>query len=695
MTRGARVFLLHLLLAGGAAAQTTPLAPELKAENTSFDLATGDAVLTGHPRIEYGSTLLLADELRYSRSKNLATATGHVSITAEDRRLLADRGTYNFVTGQLTLVHVRAGEPPLHFTADSAEGTKDNLSLTNATVVYGEPAAFSPVLRADSLDWIHGLRLTGHNVRLGFGDFRFFPLPRIDQDIKEPFISHVTAHAGYRGSLGAIALLGLHLPVAPGWKLGGDLGIFTNRGVMLGPSGEYRRKSGENEAAGAFRSGFILDHGDRLTDLLGRPIPKERGLFEWNHRQRLGQRLTLSGQLYWWKDSEIVRDFYAAEFKHRQQPDSWLEAVYAGDNYQLSAFARLQPNDFHVVRERLPEIRFDLMPLSIGGGFYERFHASFAALRDDPPGGGPGLRSDRLDAYYALSRPLTAGDWLSITPMAGGRATYYARTNPGSGRDNYTRWLGELGVDAELHASGTFDYHNQLWGINGLRHLLTPRISYRYVPEIERGAAYIPPIDRRIFSTSLDPIGLGAIRNIDDLHGTEVLRVGLDNTLQTRDGTFGSRDLLAFQFAADARLRRKSGERLWSDIHAALELTPAPWLRFDLRQRFSARTFALREVTGDLAITDGEAWALRASTQYLQHQIEEYALEGQLRLNETWRAQARLRYDAKQCRWNEQIYGLTQNLGNVWRIRYEISWQQGGRRESPFGFSLGLNLLRF
>src|SRR5690606_8673441 len=131
--------------------------------------------------------------------------------------------------------------------------------------------------------------------------------------------------------------------------------------------------------------------------------------------------------------------------------------------------------------------------------------ASAVRLRDDPPAGGATLRSDRLDAYYAATRSFTPREWLSIAPIAGGRLTHYSRAT--GGRSDYTRALGELGVDAELRFNGTFDYRNERWDNDGLRHLVTPRVSYRYIPDATKGTRYIPAIDRRVFATYLEPLG--------------------------------------------------------------------------------------------------------------------------------------------------------------------------------------------
>ena len=96
------------------------------------------------------------------------------------------------------------------------------------------------------------------------------------------------------------------------------------------------------------------------------------------HRQRAGEHFTLDGEFNYWSESEILRDFRPRAFFPVQAPDTFVEANYTGQNYFLSLFARFQPNSFQRVQERLPELRFDLLPLTVGNGFVERFSASAA-----------------------------------------------------------------------------------------------------------------------------------------------------------------------------------------------------------------------------------------------------------------------------------------------------------------------------
>ena len=282
-------------------------------------------------------------------------------------------------------------------------------------------------------------------------------------------------------------------------------------------------------------------------------MPRDRSFVTWEQRETYGEHFTLNGEFNYWSDSEVLRDFRHREFDRVQQPDSFVEAAYTGDNYSLSAFGRFHPNRYYRVQERLPELRFDVFPVASPLGFYSRLNASAAVLQSDAFGTDPRLRTTRFDAYYGLERPIAATPWVTFNPVAGGRVTHY--TDALGGKDQYTRTIGEVGFDARLLASGVFDVKNAIWEIVGLRHLVEPKLSYRYAPEAAHGRAYIPPIDEHVFSTYLQPLSIADSRNLDDLTALNTARFSLNNTLQTRDAKYGSRNLArSAQLASKGRV---------------------------------------------------------------------------------------------------------------------------------------------
>lgn len=696
--RPLRLFLLLLLLVALRLSAALPSSSkiELTAPRQDYDLQSNDAVFSGGAYFRYGEAVLTADEIRYNTGSQIATAEGHAVLTMGSRRLLADKITYHVDTGSYTVENLRAGEFPAYLQGATAEGTKETLTIHQAVLTLREPGRWAPSLAATTLTYQPGQRLRAERARIGVAGAKPIALPNFDRPIADPFWSLLSFNVGFSSQLGAFVEVGARVPLTRGFNLGGDLSLYTKRGALLGPSGDYLLQAGtEQETSGSFHSGYIHDTGNRLTDILNHPIGKDRGYFSWEHRQKLSANLTLDGQLNYWRDSEVLRDFKPALFYNTQTPDSYLEATYTGDNYHVALFSRVQPNSYHQVQERLPELRFDLLPYALPGGFYQRLQASAAWLREDLPDSATTLKSQRLDAYYSLSRPIKPRDWFDFTPLVGGRLTHYQQTNPGAAHPTYDRWLGEIGADARLRASAVYEYKNERWHIDGLRHVVSPRVSYRYIPGATDGAAYIPAIDRSRFTTYLPPLGLGDIRNLDDLRPLHTLRVALDNTLQTRDPVYGSRDLAVFNVANDFRFERLAGERELSETHVELGIMPVRWLQFDLYETFSPQDRAQKYLSTGVTVRDGEAWTLRLGAHHLRNDIEAYYTEGLLRLNEAYSVFARIEYDARRERFNSQRYGLYQNIDNTWRILYAVEFSNGPRRESNFGFHVGVEMLRF
>lgn len=690
--RPALAFVFGLALCGRAAVAPNIEADDVQATQTNAGIVI---VAKGSARVAGEDLLLKADEIRYNQETTTATATGNVTFTRGEARLLADRLVYTQRDGSFRAENIRLGSHPYFAEGATAEGTASEITVRQARVSYGEPGPWQPTITADTIVIAPGQRIRTETASAGLGRIQFFPFPKFQHDFKHPFAGAVSLGGGFRRSLGVFADIGVLVPVSRHARLGADLGIYTQRGLMIGPAAAYSAPDSPEPLRGELHSGFINDHGDKKTDLLGRPVPEERAFLDWKHQQVVAPGLTLNAQANWWKDSEVVRDFRPRDFFPVQEPDTFIESVYTGANYFISAFSRLQPNRFHRVQERLPEIRFDLLPVALGNGVYQQFNASAAVLREDPVLTGTQLRSNRLDAYYAVMRPFAPREWLAFTPLAGGRVTHYANTEGTVRAGDYTRTLGELGADLVLRTSGTFDYRNPQWKIDGLRHLLTPRLSYRYLPQADRGRSRIPQVDREVFSTYLQPLGLGAARNLDDLHATNTLRLSLDNTLQTRDPVLGSRDLVVFNVANDFRFRRRPGERDVSEIHTELALLPARWLQIDVYQSFAPRNLTLREFNAGVTVRDGTLWSLRFANNFLRRQIEDYSIEGRLRLTERFEALTRLHYDARRRRFNEQTYGIAQNLGNTWLVSYNVSLYSGRSRESSFGFNVRVDALGF
>ena len=64
--------------------------------------------------------------------------------------------------------------------------------------------------------------------------------------------------------------------------------------------------------------------------------------------------------------------------------------------------------------------------------------------------------------------------------------------------EDYTRLIGEIGVDAEAFGHAAWDYANPVWGINGLRHTIKGVVQYRYIPEAQNGVGKLASIEKQL-----------------------------------------------------------------------------------------------------------------------------------------------------------------------------------------------------
>jgi LPS-assembly protein len=530
--------------------------------------------------------------------------------------------------------------------------------------------------------------------------------------------------AGQKDNIGTFLRTTVHYTgFGRGFEPGLLLDGYAKAGVLVGPALNYnttgrRPEAGaaeaffnESPAKGSLQGAWIKDNSNRGTDNYGNPIDPHRGFFIWNHKQDVrthaaaAQHLEVSASINYWSDTSVLRDFRREEFDAVQRPDSFVELVLPQDGYYASAFARLRPNDFSNVQQRLPEVRLDIPRRELARtGTYHHLNLAFAYLyeRTSPEYdiAGIEIESPRFDAYYGVERPLKLGDWLAFTPLAGVRATTYFSpldTTGANQSDPFTRVLPQLGFDLHLLASGRWEYRNEFWEVNGLRHRLRPVVQYRWIPAADKDAERIPAVDRYTFIPAPPPMDLEQKRYADDLWEQQVLRLGLENVLQTRDPGYGSRDLAWANFYQDFRDTARPGERARSAFYTQLGFAPAPWIDINLFNRLDTYNWASREISATLSLHDGDRWRCWFGAQYTTDisETNQYFWGLEYRLDSNYSLRCQWRFDSEASTLTEQYYALRQRLGNTWIMEYHLGHRRDARRDNGFNFGLNLRMTAF
>ena len=661
----------------------------------TIDLKTGEAVARDHARMTAPPWSLTADEIRVNYKTREARAIGNVVLMRPGLRVLAESALYRDATRELEVIDYRFGRPPVHVTGGRAHGTAEVMHFDDVTITYGEPNRLAPRATASRLTvYREDERMEAHMLRAGFGVVPVFAMTGLRRGIDFPRLEW-DSRAGLDSTLGLHVGASAYAPLRPEFRPGLNLDLYSKRGVLIGPGMRYGADRAPHHVAGATDAVWIHDSGDTGVDRLGQRIDDDRYFWTWQHHAHADdRRWSLNGQLALWSDSAVVRDFRDDLFHRDQEPDSFLEGSLNGTGYILSAFARAQLNDFQPGVARLPEVRFDLLPRTLGPtGVVFEMQASAAALREEPPGTGLDVETERFDSYAALSRTFSSPSTLSFTPVLGGRVTHYTRAE--NGRDTYTRGLGEVGFDSGFRAWGVKHFEKPFLGFSSVRHILKPTLQYRYVPEAEKGREFIPDLDDRAFLTRLQPLGLGDRRDIDDLGELDVLRLGLGNIVEARRDDYGSTRLFELNFAADIHLDDSHEDDRTSDLQTELRLTPAGWLDTWLFVRNDLESFSIRELNLRVMVVDSTVWSLGFDGNYLVDEIGQLRLFGRCALNEADELYGRLAYDTRESRFNEIRVGFSRRVTQTWQLGLGAVWRNGQVRESDFGLKAEIRFLAF
>ena len=696
----------------------------------------------GNPVYMQDGVRIEADRILFNSKLKSAAAVGEVKVDRSGLRIIADGADYRSVSHRLDTGHVRMGRPPVLMEADkvtllTAANAKVDTSvatLDRVKVYFNEPDFLVISMTAARLTYDAGtdtLHLDDMTLRVGPVPILYLPSftqegldgPPVDPEIQVgensrygPYLRTTTFYTANRR-----------------WEPGLSLDLYGRAGVLAGPDFRYdsaKVVKGDDDSPtynvmkGTLVTGFIDDHSNRGLDQFNNPIPESRNFVEWRHKQTIDDTVEITAVTDWWSDPQTLRDLRPQLFAKNQVPDNFVEVVYPDRDFYASVFTRYNPNNWQDVDQRLPEVRFDLNPREIADTkIYQRGYVDIAYLEENPseelpalPGVpmGTSLVTPRFDAYYGLTRPFTPGSAFTFTPVAGVRTTTWFNS-PSGGQATFSRTAGQLGFDAQAVAQGKWDYDDTLWEINGLRHQIRPVIQYRYLPGVTQGEGEIPLIDRWAFLTAPPPIDLSQRRDTDELHETQILRLGVENLFQTRDKEYGSRNLVSFDVYQDLRQTDRAGDRPLSDTYLRQQAKPASWLDLQMYERVSPYTGAVHEFSTQAVISDGDRWKIRLGTQRMtdaplldpnllavgiyqygpKELIDQYLVGWEYRLNAQFTLKALWRYDAIAGTLSEQSYGVVQQLGHTWQIEYGVGKYSDAREGTGVQAFMSLRLKTF
>lgn len=381
--------------------------------------------------------------------------------------------------------------------------------------------------------------------------------PYVAKDVRSGSFLLREAEVGSSGNLGTFLRLG--------WDLY-DLGVYFNTWSELTLRTDYYSARGAGtgldfnytgaQRLGFFRSYYIRDTAEE--DDTNIPVPqKDRGEFTWRHREFLSDNWRADGELGYLSDRRFLRTYDRKSFDEDKDRETQLFLSRLSENSLLTTQARFRLSDFQTQVER-QAVAYHLIGERVADTpLLWTSHTEMARLQ---------LRTDRelklpdpdpvgrLDTAHELSWPLSLGP-VQADPYVWADATGYSRQ---AGDAHSTgRLATAYGLRTATNFYRTYDAYSPFFGVDRLRHVVTPSVDYE-----------------NLFWVSRDPATLTQHDEIDALDETHRILYQLRNRLQTYrvvDGRRDRVDFLIFDLRYAAHFRQPDALRNLDDyVQASL-----------------------------------------------------------------------------------------------------------------------------
>ncbi len=274
------------------------------------------------------------------------------------------------------------------------------------------------------------------------------------------------------------------------------------------PSRDYR---------GRLITRYQRDHGE--DEFFGEPPTKNRGRVNLQHRHQLPWELQLDLEVSLLSDRGYYPTFFEDQDKNEKPLENLLYLKRAFFNSYLTALYTIRFNDWETVREYQPEVRYDLLtePLfEIGERplyFSTTARVSKNRLEIDEDLDISPRGTWRADVDSLFEYPFGLGPF-TVTPFAGLRYTFYEEDL--FERRDRSRLGFQHGATLTLQAWKTFDAEGGIFGLDGLRHVIYPEVTFRNIVGVDPGRDELIPFDE-----------------VDDYDNLQVFEFSVRNLLQT------------------------------------------------------------------------------------------------------------------------------------------------------------------
>jgi LPS-assembly protein len=679
MTSRHRVaFLLLLLLLGltlrsARAGDSEPAALDIQSlsgEPLDWNLTNG-VITAPDVLVKYGDTVMTARRAVIYTNTGDIYADGNVRIQREDMTWIGESGHYNYQTGQIDAWEFRAGQSPMFVEGRDLYGDSDThtYTATNAYVTADDYAKPLFRIHARRIRIVPGHYFQAWDAILYAGGVPLFYFPYYRRDLGKN-ADHFNVEPGYRSSFGPFLLNRYD------WFYNDNLDgsihadYRERRGPGVGP--DFNFHLGQTDE-GVFKYYYTHDQ-DPGADQVPINLPENRQRAYFSYQASPLTNFYVKSQVNYWSDPLVTHDFFESDYTKDIQPQTFVEFNQVTQNWSLDALAQPRVNDFFETVDRLPDLRLSGFRQQIGDTplYYESDSSAgwYDHTFSDTNFTQQPFSAGRFDTFHQITLPETFFDWLTVTPRAGGRFTYYtSASGPGAMTTSEDRAVFNTGGEVSTKLSQTWPgFESQLFDMNGARHIIEPSIDYVYVPRPNVLPSRLPQFDYQLTNgLYLLPIDFPDYNAIDSINDQNVIRWGVRNRLQTkRNGQID--DVVDWGLFTDWNLRPDNGESTFSDVFSDLGLRPRTWLRLDSSLRYNIQTSEFDLAQHQITLQPNNTWSWTVGHLFVRSgpvfgQGEDLITSTfYYRMSENWGTRISHSFDATSGTMQQQYYSIYRDL---------------------------------
>lgn len=703
------------------------------ADSVEFDREQNVITGSGNAVVRYKDAKLTANKITVYMETGDAYAEGDVSLFQDGQFLTGKTIHYNFQSGQGSIDECHAYVQPWYGYGKVVRRiSEDEYQVENGYVTTCDYTKPHTSIRAKQIFIYPGDSVVAHNPVFYLYDTPAFWAPYAKFSLTDDE-SPYNLVPGYSSDWGVFVLSAIDVYKTKNIRVTPMIDFRSKNGLGVGTTLAYDLPSARARGETVF---YYAHDNDPDWVLNSDDSIKDRYRVTLEHQQDLSEDTALTVKFNKQSDEDIVDNFFREEYEDDIQRENYLDITKAEEKFQISLRAEPRFDKFYTVVQRLPEFSVDAVDQRISDTplFYNS-HSSITnfdyRFSDDPltadqvdqgipePEIPDPIKSLRVDTYHEISYPKKYFKFLNFKPWAGFRETFYSKapseasTFQGTGvlydtdgdgvldqelaseirgpeDKNVWRGLFTLGAETGTKFWKVWDYYNNTFKINKLRHVFEPTLTYQYFSKPTR--------------TYADEVY--AFDQYDFFNETSMFTLMLRNALQTKRGEGEDVNLFDIKFYFDMMTSRNKFngyehrafaddhyssaevtdgfDKLLNDVFIDAEFRPLDWQRLDfegyLRPDDPAR---LDEWNTDYYVYCDDVVSLALGQRYLVDDSNLWTTEFNVQLNDDWAARTYLRFETADGTFEEGEWSLFRDL-HEWEMAFTVRYK--GRRKDSYGF---------